>query len=342
MPGVDAQRSHRSTTTLRATPQVKSRMRVAYGIGKGVVVRSDGGFALLHPSARVSSFDAQGKLEYSVKLAAEPGSAPVLTSAGRIAFVQKGELLILSAAGRISRVQLSWDVALTARSILSTRDGGVLLATSNALFKVSAFGELEWRRATPEPMLELLEAGTTSLALSEAGVVYSLGPQGKPSRLGELGGAASAAVLSADGASLLARAGPRRLANFDVTSRRLRSVAKEAAVDLDGPVLFGFDGQALAFTSDGLLVRYRPDGSESQRVAVEPGARKAPAHNLALLLGDAGLLVAHAASDIALVSPTGEVSRVAGSGCPDPVGIYPAGPRAVLVACRAGNMLRIE
>ena len=140
----------------------------------------------------------------------------------------------------------------------------------------------------------------------------------------------------------MARTGNHRLVGFDLGEHRLRASVEDATLDLDGPVLLSKDQLTQAFTTDGLLVRYRADGSEAQRVPIDPGARKAPGFDDALLLSDGRLLVARAGADTALVSPSGEVSTIAGSACPDPVGLYAAGPRAVLLACRSGNMLRIE
>jgi len=104
----------------------------------------------------------------------------------------------------------------------------------------------------------------------------------------------------------------------------------------------GADELSQAFTSDGLIVRYRADGSEAQRVPLDPGARKAPGPDDAVLLSDGRLLVARAGADTAVVSPSGEVSSIPNSACPDPLGLYAAGRRAVLLACRSGNVLRIE
>jgi hypothetical protein len=97
-----------------------------------------------------------------------------------------------------------------------------------------------------------------------------------------------------------------------------------------------------AFTSDGLLVRYRTDGSEAQRVPIDPGARKAPGYDDVLALADDRVLVARAGADIAIVTPSGEVSNIAGSACPDPIALIAVGPRAALLACRSGNLLRLE
>jgi hypothetical protein len=122
----------------------------------------------------------------------------------------------------------------------------------------------------------------------------------------------------------------------------LRAAVEDTTLDLDGPVLLTREKLAQAFTSDGLLVRYRSDGSEAQRVPIDPGARKAPGSDDALELEDGRLLVARAGADTATITPTGEVSTISGSACPDPVGIFAAGSHAVLLACRSGNMLRLE
>src|SRR5690349_5578200 len=70
MPGGDAQRSRRAATKLGAAPRVERRLRVAFGVGRGLTTRNDGGFFVLHPSARASRFDPQGKVLFSLKLAA--------------------------------------------------------------------------------------------------------------------------------------------------------------------------------------------------------------------------------------------------------------------------------
>jgi hypothetical protein len=169
--------------------------------------------------------------------------------------------------------------------------------------------------------------------------VQRLDGAGRTSKLGDLGAAAHAVTVGHDGALLLARTGSHRLVSFDLRERRLGASVEDATLDLDGPVLLSRDGQANAFTSDGLLVRYRPDGSEAQRLPVDPGARKAPGVDDALLLPDGRLLLARSGTDAVVVSPGGEVSAVAGSACPDPLGVFAAGARSVLLACRSGNVI---
>lgn len=342
MPGVDALRSRRPATTLAASPRVERRLRVAYGIGRGLVTRDDGGFLVLHPTARASRFDAHGKLLFSLKLAGEAASPPVVTSGGSTALVSAGELWLVDERGHVrSRTPLG-DADFTTRSVLAARDGGVVVASNTAIVKLSAFGELVWRKSSPETVLELLETDAGLWSVTAPGSVYRLDGAGRLNKLGELGGTTHSVTLSDNGTTLVARTGNHRLVGFDLNEHRLRASVEDATLDLDGPVLLSKDQLTQAFTNDGLLVRYRSDGSEAQRVPIDPGARKAPGLDDALLLSDGRLLVARAGADIAVVSTTGEVSNIAGSACPDPVGLYAAGPSAVLLACRSGNMLRVE
>jgi hypothetical protein len=342
MPGVDAARSRRPTTILSTAPHVERRLRVAYGVGRGVVSRDDGGFLVLHPSARASRFDAQGKLLYSLKLAAEAASAPVVTSGGRTAFVAAGELLLVDDRGRLRSHTPLGDADFTARSILASRDGGVVVASNGWLVKLSAFGDIVWRKASPETPLELLETDAGLWCVTAPGSLYRIDGAGRLSKLGELGATTHAVTTAAGGRILLARTGNHRLVSFDFSERHLRASVEDATLNLDGPVLLGKDQLAQAFTSDGLLVRYRPDGSEAQRMPFDPGARKAPGNDDTLLLEDGRLLIARAGADIAIVGSSGEVSTIPSSACPDPVGLFAADRRAVLLACRSGNMLRIE
>ena len=342
MPGVDAARSRRPATTLGATPRVQRRLRVAYGVGRGLVTHDDGSFLVLHPSARASRFDAQGKLLYTLKLGAEAASAPVVTSGGHTAFVAAGELLLVDDRGRLRSRTALGGADFTARSILASRDGGVVVASNGWLVKLSAFGDIVWRRASPETPLELLETETGLWCVTAPGSLYRADGAGRLNKLGELGATTHAVTSSAGGRTLLARTGNHRLVSFDFVERQLRVAIEDATLDLDGPVLWGKDQLAQAFTSDGLLVRYRSDGSEAQRMPFDPGARKAPGHDDTLLLQDGRLLIARAGADIAVVGASGEVSTIASSACPDPVGLFAGGGRAVLLACRSGNMLRIE
>ncbi|HYQ14526.1 MAG TPA: hypothetical protein VEQ58_02175, partial [Polyangiaceae bacterium] len=202
--------------------------------------------------------------------------------------------------------------------------------------------ELVWRKAMTETPLELLESRVGLLCVTALGSVYRLDAAGRMSKLGELGAPTNAVTASVDEPLLLARTGSHRLVSFDLTLHRLRASVEDATLELDGPVLLGKERIAQAFTSDGLLVRYRADGSEAERVPFDAGARKAPGADDALLLADGRLLIARAGADVAVVTPMGEVSTVPSSACPDPLGIFAGGPHAVLLACRSGNMLRIE
>ena len=342
MRGVDAARSRRPATSLSAAPRIERRLRIAYGVGRGLVTRADGGFLVLHPTARASRFDAQGKLLYSLKLVAEATSAPVVTSSGRTAFVAGGELQLVDDRGHLRSHTALGDADFTARSILASRDGGVVVASSAWLVKLSAFGDIVWRKATPETPLELLETDAGLWCITAPGSVYRADGAGRLNKLGELGGTTHTLTTAPGGGILLARTGNHRLVSFDFAEHRPRASIEDATLDLDGPVLLSKDGLAQAFTTDGLLVRYRSDGSEAQRVPIDLGARKAPGLDDTLLLEDGRLLIARAGADIAVVGANGEVSSIPSSACPDPVGLYAAGPRAVLLACRSGNMLRVE
>jgi hypothetical protein len=342
MSGVDAQRSHRAQTSLSASPRVERRLRVAYGVGRGLVTRDDGGFLVLHASARASRFDAQGKLQYSLKLAAEASSPPVVLSSGASAFVAGGELYIVDDRGHVRSRTALGDADFTARSILASRDGGVALASNGWLLKLSAWGDVLWRRSTTETPLELLETSAGLLCVTLLGSVYRLDAAGRLSKLGDLGGTTHAVTAGEGDVQLLARTGNHRLVGFDLLTHRLLATVEDATLDLDGPLLLGQERVAQAFTSDGLLVRYRADGSEAQRIPFDAGARKAPGAEDALLLADGRLLVARAGADVAVITPAGEVSAIPNSSCPDPLGLFAAGAHTLLLACRSGNMLRIE
>jgi sugar lactone lactonase YvrE len=342
MPGVDARRSRRATSSLAASPRVERRLRVAYGVGRGLVTRDDGGFLVLHPSARASRFDAQGKLVYSLKLPTEASSAPAATSNGNHAWVARGSLMLVGPTGHVrARAELG-DADFSARSILATSDGGVVVGSSSRLVKLSAAGELVWQRPAPASVLELLETAGQLWCVTATGLLYRLDGAGRATKLADLGGTTQSVATNPRGNVLLARTGNHRLIAYDLVEHRALGVIEDGTLDLEGPVLFTAEGAAQAFTSDGLLVRYRADGSEEQRIPFDPGARKAPGPEDALLLGDGRLLVARAGADVVMVLQSGEVSAIAGSSCPDPVGLFAQGPHAVLLACRSGNMLRLE
>lgn len=339
---VDAKRSGQVGTRLRAEPRVQRRLRVALGVGRGLVTLADGSFFVVHSGPRASRFDAQGKLLHSQKLPAEASSAPIVTSAGWFGFTAGGELYLVDGAGRVRARTALGDADPSVRSILATRDGGVLLTSYGTLIKISALGELMWRRSLPDAPFELLETRAGVLCVTLHGHVYGLDAAGRSSKLGELGGGASSVTVSADGAQLLARSGNHRLVKFDLREHRLRATVEDPTLDFEGPLLRSRDGVAHVFTTDGLLVRYHADGSEAQRIPVDPGSRKAPDWDDALLLGDGRLLLARDGMDVAVITPNGEVSSIAQSACPDPVGLYATGPQGVLLACRSGNMLLLE
>lgn len=321
---------------------MERRLRVALGVGRGLVTTGDGGFFIVHQSPRASRFDAQGKLLFSLKLHAEPSSPPVVTSEGWFAFTAGGELYLVEPRGKLRSRTALGDNDPAVRSILATRDGGVLLTSYSSLVKLSAFGEVVWRRSMAEAPFELLETKGGVLCVTSQGHVFQLDAAGRLIKLGELGGSTSSVTATLTGDQLIARTGSHRLVSFDLREHRLRTSIEDPTLDLDGPVLYSHDQLAQVFTTDGLLVRYRADGSEAQRIPVDPGSRKAPDPDEALLLMDGRLLLARDGMDVAVVTPTGEVRSIPSSACPDPVGLYAAGPQAVLLACRSGNMLRLQ
>jgi hypothetical protein len=342
MPGVNARRSRLSPVRLSGTPRVASRLRVAYGIGRGLAVRDDSSLVIAHPNARCSSFDAGGKMLYSHKLPAEPAFAPVITASAGAALISRGTLWVLDTDGSVRfRSELGSD-ELDVHAVLAAQDGSVLVSAQRSLYKVSAFGKLEWHVPTGEALKELLEADRQWLASSESGKVFNIEAGGRLRRLGDLGAPLGSVSLSEDGKLLAARSGQHRIATLVPASGVARIVSDDPALLLDGPLMFALDHGLLGFTSDGLLVRWSKDGSEAQRVPVDPSARRAPAPELVLQLLDGRVLVARAGADTLVVTPGGEVTAVGGSGCPDPIGLYAFAKNSLLLACRSGNLLTIE
>src|SRR6185503_11093240 len=135
---------------------------------------------------------------FSLKLPSEPASAAVVTSAGAFAFVAGGELFRVDDSGRVQSRTALGDADFRARSILATQDGGVAVTSNSSVLKLSAAGDLVFRRSLAETALELLETSAGLLCVSAPGTVYRLDGMGRLSKLGDLGGTAFAVTAGTD------------------------------------------------------------------------------------------------------------------------------------------------
>lgn len=178
--------------------------------------------------------------------------------------------------------------------------------------------------------------------VTDRGDVYEWRSGAEPSKLGSFGGGVSGAALH--GSRLIAVVDGKRLVDLDlVTSTRHERV--EIPRGLGGPPALGADGSTRVVTLDGLLLAHDRTGKETLRVALEPPT----------VLGDAGATgFASSASppvivdakgnvgfvrpglDAGVVDPAGSIHAATGAACLDPVGVTPAGPDRMLLACRSG------
>lgn len=345
MQRIDGARSGKSQSALPTAPRVLWRARIQGGIAHPAVVDERGSVVVSSPIAVVTELGANGKTAWAARTGSSPPAvAPVLTSDGtRVVLTDAGDLLGFDPNGRQRfAVPLRVPASAAAADPLPLADGGLVVAGGRHVLRLDRGGSTRTRARVDANAVALLARGSATLIVTDRGDVYEWRSGAEPSKLGSFGGGVSGAALH--GSRLIAVVDGKRLVDLDlVTSTRHERV--EIPRGLGGPPALGADGSTRVVTLDGLLLAHDRTGKETLRVALEPPT----------VLGDAGATgFASSASppvivdakgnvgfvrpglDAGVVDPAGSIHAATGAACLDPVGVTPAGPDRMLLACRSG------
>jgi hypothetical protein len=346
MARVDAQRSGRSADPLPSAPRVLWRARVQGGVGHAVAVDGSGSVVVASQIATLSEIRADGRIAWTARTGATPAaSAPVLLSDGtRVVLNGGGELLGFDAAGKPRMaVKLSLVTSGRVAEPLPLDDGGLIVAAGRTALRLDRAGSPRASTRLDAEIVVLAARGVETLLVTERGDVHAWHPPAEPRKLGSFAGRVDGAAVARG--RMTAVVDQRRLVDLELGTG-LRSERAQAPGGLSGPPALLADGSSRTVSLDGLLLIHDARGNETERVALEP----------ATLLGDAGVSLFGIAGvspavivdleqrvgfvrpglDAGIVDASGTLRAAKGAACLDPIGVAPAGPARMVLACRSG------
>lgn len=363
---VDAQRSGVAPVAFPKPPlKIDWRKPVGSTIDQSPLAQGDN-VVVLTGRGEIYWHGADGAETGKVFLGIGAAGSPIILSDGTVVVVSStGEVVGARREGVVRfRVALGSDrTALLGSSPLALLDGGFVLAYGTDLLVLDGEGNVRSRTTAPEaPVGPLASADGRIYFASAAGVVYSWNAGRDVVRVGSFGGVLDGGMALEGSRTAYAIVDGSRLVALDLAKGVALPRATLALGGFLGPpavrngsasLMAAVPGRTFAMTIDG-------NGVETLRVPLT-----APSLSF-LTLGDGGTAVftipnhtgvlVDTTGAIAYASPEGVVGVIDATGvaqslgetpCPKGGGsggvtaILPAGPGALVVACRAGSIVRV-
>lgn len=348
---LDPERSGRTTSPLPRAPHVLWRARAQGGIEHAVSVDAHGAIVIASSIAQVVQLDAHGKPAWTVRTGhGAPLATPVITSDGtRVVVVPGPRLVGIDRTGHV-RFERALPAPATSSFVaapLPLENGGVALALGHRVLRVGPAGRVVAMTDMPETVQALLGRGSSILAVTDRGNVLSWRGASAPSRIGSLGGEVDGWPALCSAHTLCASVNHHRLVGLDLDTGLRQVRFDDASVTLLGSPAVTRTHETVTVTADGLALGYSASGKETLRVGLIPGAL-APDAGITptlvrrttlppLIIDASGTLgFARPGLDAGVVTPAGDLHTAPGTACADPVGVFPAGPHRMVVACRSG------
>ncbi len=336
---------------LPTAPRVLWRARAQGGIGHAVRVDRTGAIVISSSIAQMVQIDPRGKSAWTVRTGSgAPLTSPVITSDGtRVVIVPGPELLGINAAGhqRFKRaLPATGHTPSSVSALLPLASGGLALSLGNRVLEVGPRGRVISVTDAPETVQALLSRRGSLLVVTQRGNVLSWHPPGEASRVGSFGGEVNGWPVLCSPRSLCASVDNHRLVELDLQTGTRHVRLDDSSILLLGSPAVRRTHDTLTPTGDGLLLGHDATGKETLRVALIPGS-VSPDGGVGTLVRRATLppvIVDGAGTigfsrpglDAGVVTLTGDLRTAPGTACADPIGVAPAGPHRMVVACRSG------
>jgi hypothetical protein len=350
-PPVVSQRALPRASLPRAAT-IAFRLRVASSLVHPPVVTRDGSVLLAHGEPLLAEYDGRGRVLWAARLGSPAASSPVVFSDGRRAVVtQAGELRSFSRRGReLTPTRLPFSNAGDGLIVEASPDGGLLLAEHGRCVRLDATGTLisETRLdaeivAVSSRTPEAVSAPASVLLVTAGGSVYELKSDGRAAVKSRFSGRVTAAArLGAE--RLLAVLDERRLVELNVGTDTEKTRAESPDIELGGPLAINAAGDSRLAGGDFLLAFDAQQNERFRIPLVLPGAVAAGRDaGVDFVLDRSGAaLVVRSGSGTSAVAPDGQVTRIDGSACPEPLRPAWLPPQSAIVACRSGILLRLD
>lgn len=348
---LDPRRTGRTRDPLPMAPRVLWRARAQGGIGHAVRVDDSGAIVISSSIAQVVQIDPHGRPAWTVRTGGgAPLTSPVITSNGtRVILVPGPQLLGIDPRGHVLFKRALPGPARSPSSVsalLPLQSGGLALALGDRVLEVGPRGGVLAVADAQETVQALLGRAATVIAVTRRGNVLSWRPPGAASHIGSLGGEADGWPALCSPHSLCASVGSHRIVELDLRTGIRHVRLDDSSISLLGSPAISPAGDTLMTTADGLLLGHDASGKETLRVALIPGSLS-PGSGRPILVrratfppvivdGSGAIGFARPGLDAGIVTPAGDLRTAPGTACADPIGVAPAGPRRMVVACRSG------
>lgn len=330
-----------AATTFPRDLRVAWTARVDAGVAHAPAVDGAGRVVVAGLGSVLVQLGPTGKREWSLALDAGIEAAPVLLAGGArgVALADATWLRVSAAGAVLGRSPLRVVGALAPP--LVRRHGGVVLGAGDAVVELDADGALVRRATIGDRVRALVEDRGRVLLVGASGRVWRWPEAATPREAGSFGLGVDEAVLCGDG-RLCAAATPGAIHELDTRTGEVRRRVNDPSLGPFATPAVARSGSTVILTSDGLLVAHDPEGNERHRAAVgarEPGRS---AGGLGPIL-DAGGTAAFVwpRAPVGVARSNGEVRVAESSACDDPVGLAPAPDGGLVLACRAGHVVRL-
>jgi hypothetical protein len=330
---LDAGNQSYDIAPLPRAPSVVFQVRLAPPISGEPVADGAGGLLVVHAHDRVTALDAVGRSVWSVRVGVELASGAIPFGAGKYLLVARsGRLFELSATGSITeRPALPWNDIDGAVLYTPTSDGGTILAAGVRLARLAPAGARGFQTRLKNPILAVFDWRGATLAVGRDGSLWLRGNAGDARKLGSLDAPLVQALLVEDRVLGLIQ---HELVSFDLASGRESVVWADPALELhDVASARGQKTRLVAGRS--LVVELDAAGHELGRFPLPTAETTAEITSLAIDRTGASLVVA-SGLPLWFVTPEGDPTSVAGTGCPDPLRLTPVAPNRIVAACRSG------
>jgi len=341
-----------SPSPLPVAPRVLWRTRAQGGIGHSVSVDDRGAIVIASSIAQLVQIDPHGKPDWTVHTGrGAPLTTPVITSDGtRVVVVPGPQLVGVDATGHVRfkrALPASGSSASFVGAPLPLDNGGVALSLGSTMLRIDPAGRVVSTADAPETVQTLLGRSGSLLAVTRRGNVLSWRSPGAPSHVGSFGAPVDGWPALCSSHSICASVDHHRLVELDLDTGIRHVRLDDASVTLLGSPAVSRTRETLTPTADGLVLGHDTTGKETLRVALIPGSL-APDGGAGpslvrrttlppVIVDGAGTLgFARPGLDAGTVASTGELHTAPGTACADPVGVAPAGPHRMVVACRSG------
>ncbi len=334
-----------SPAPLPLAPRVRWRVRVGGNVLYAPVVAPDGEIVLALGSQSLVQYDAQGRQRWSRRLGnSNAAASPLIARDGaRVALSESNELFAFSPSGRLlGRSTLPLGGSEAAPELSTTLDGGVVIAQGRRVVELDAGLRPRWSVRSPADVRALLGTGKRPLLVTTDGAVFELSLQGALEPKGAFAGRVDA-VTQPSPTRAIALLDGRRLSELNLQSGALSTLLAEPDLELLRPLGSNGRGELRVLGGADLLIGFDATGAERFRSPLPSTALGLRASSNEILMDAAGTsLVVRGSQDLLAVRNDGEVSRVDGTACMDPLRPASLGPASIVFACRSGIVVRLD